>query len=159
MHPCEVLNTILPLFSDQALRKQITLTSAVSASVPPVLASVGLVEELFGNLISNAIKYTPTGERVKVSLNSENGGMVTFEVADTGTGMSETDIACLCSRFFRAENAKRLVIEGTGLSLVIVKEILERLGGTIQVSSNVGEGSCFICRIPGLPCNNQPEIS
>jgi K+-sensing histidine kinase KdpD len=152
VHPHEVLNAILPLFSDQALRKAITLTSAIAGSVPPVMASEGLVEDLFNNLISNAIKYTPNGGRVEVALYAEDNGAVTFEVADTGIGISETDMACLFSQFFRAENAKKLVTEGTGLGLVIVKEILERLGGTIRVSSNVGEGSRFVCRIPGLPC-------
>jgi signal transduction histidine kinase len=79
---------------------------------------------------------------------------VVFEVADTGIGMSETDLACLFSQFFRAESAKKLVTEGTGLGLVIVKEILERLGGTIRVSSKVGEGSRFICSIPGVTCSD-----
>jgi K+-sensing histidine kinase KdpD len=157
VYPHTVLHAILPLFDDQALRKQITLSSAIAPSVPPVMATDGLIEDLFNNLISNAIKYTPDGGRVDVALRSENGGAVVFEVADTGIGMSETDLACLFSQFFRAESAKKLVTEGTGLGLVIVKEILERLGGTIRVSSKVGEGSRFICSIPGAPGSDEPE--
>jgi K+-sensing histidine kinase KdpD len=151
VHPHEVLKAILPLFSDQALRKAIVLSSTIAPSVPPVLASDGLIEDLFGNLISNAIKYTPNGGRVDVVLTCEQGIEVRFEVADTGIGISEADITHLFTQFFRAENAKQLVSEGTGLGLVIVKEILERLDGTIQVSSKVGDGSRFVCRIPGWP--------
>ena len=94
------------------------------------------------NLVSNAIKYTPTGS-VQVDFTEETFGRIRIRVADTGIGMSETDLACLFSQFFRAESAKKLVTEGTGLGLVIVKEILDRLGGTIRVSSKVGEGTTF----------------
>lgn len=148
--PQKVLKAILPLFTDQAIRKEITLSSVIAPLVPPVLASDSLIEDLFSNLISNAIKYTPNGGRVHVTLNTENGDAVRFEVEDTGIGMSEADIACLFTQFFRAENAKKLVTEGTGLGLVIVKEILERLGGKIHVSSKMGEGSRFVCRFPGF---------
>ena len=151
VYPQNVLKAIIPLFTDQAIRKDITLSSVIAPSVPPVLASDSLIEDLFSNLISNAIKYTPHGGRVTVALGMGNAGAVTFEVEDTGIGMSEADIARLFTQFFRAENAKKLVTEGTGLGLVIVKEILERLDGTIHVSSKMGGGSRFVCRIPGLP--------
>jgi K+-sensing histidine kinase KdpD len=150
VYPQKILEAILPLFTDQAIRKEITLSSVIAPLVPPVLASDSLIEDLFSNLISNAIKYTPNGGRVSVTLNRENGDAVRFEVEDTGIGMSEADIDSLFTQFFRAENAKKLVTEGTGLGLVIVKEILERLGGTIHVSSKMGEGSRFVCRFPGL---------
>jgi K+-sensing histidine kinase KdpD len=151
VYPHKVLKDILLLFSDQAHRKEITLSSVIAPSVPPVLASERLLEDLFTNLISNAIKYTPNGGRVDVTLDSIEKETVVFEVADTGIGISGADRVHLFSQFFRTKNAQKMVTEGTGLGLVIVKEILERLGGTIQVTSQEGAGSRFVCRIPALP--------
>jgi signal transduction histidine kinase len=69
-------------------------------------------------------------------------------VADTGIGIPADDISRLFTEFFRSTNAKELTEEGTGLGLVIVKEILDRLRGTIAVSSKLDEGTCFTCFSP-----------
>ncbi|MBW2053716.1 MAG: ATP-binding protein, partial [Deltaproteobacteria bacterium] len=83
-----------------------------------------------------------------VSLAKESDEWVKLEVSDTGIGISEEEISRLFSEFFRGENAKALVEEGTGLGLVIVKEILDRLSGTIHVQSDVGQGTRFTCLFP-----------
>jgi signal transduction histidine kinase len=109
-----------------------------------------LLDELFGNLISNAIKYTPSGGKVRVSLAGEKEHRARLEVSDTGIGIPEEDIPRLFTEFFRAENAKAQAEEGTGLGLVIVKEILDFLGGSISVKSKAGEGTTFTCLLPSV---------
>jgi signal transduction histidine kinase len=109
-----------------------------------------LIDELFTNLISNAVKYTPSGGKIRVSLLKENQNLVRFQVSDTGIGIPEEDMARLFTEFFRAENAKALAEEGTGLGLVIVKEVLDFLGGSISVRSKVGEGTTFTCLLPAI---------
>lgn len=85
-----------------------------------------------------------------VKLNRENDERVLFQVSDTGIGIAADDIPRLFTEFFRSASAKQFVEEGTGLGLVVVKEILDRLKGTISVKSTPGEGSIFTCRLPTI---------
>lgn len=154
LHPVaadEVLRRIEPLFHDQGVQKGVEMTFEITGTGLWVKADETLLEDLFANLISNAVKYTPSGGRVKVFLGPEDEGRLRFEVSDTGIGIPDADIPKLFSEFFRTENAKRLVEEGTGLGLVIVKEILDRLGGKVQVESKEGEGTRMTCLLPRLP--------
>lgn len=146
--PEKAMKPLVPLYENQSLQKGLTIVFDIKEPVPQVLANEGLLEDLYNNLISNAIKYTPQGGKVRVELATEDHDWVRFEVSDTGIGISEEEVPRLFSEFFRAENAKNLVAEGTGLGLVIVKEILDRLRGKIQVKSKEGEGTCFTCLIP-----------
>jgi signal transduction histidine kinase len=112
------------------------------------MADEKLIEELFVNLISNAIKYTPKGGLVRVSLVKESNLHVRLEVQDSGIGIPEEDRSRLFTEFFRSKNAKAFTQDGTGLGLVIVKEILDFINGRIQVESEVGKGTRFIVRLP-----------
>jgi len=96
------------------------------------------------------VKYTPPGGKVRVKLSPENGEGIRFQVSDTGIGIAADDIPRLFTEFFRSANAKQFVEEGTGLGLVVVKEILDRLKATISVKSTPGAGSTFICRLPTI---------
>lgn len=146
----KVLKALEPMFTDQAVQKGIGITFDIRQSGLCVLANDTILEDLFTNLISNAVKYTPAGGSVKVVLGMEDEGRIRFEVSDTGIGISEEDIPKLFTEFYRTERAKQLVEEGTGLGMVIVKEIVDRLGGTISVASREDEGTCLTCMIPGL---------
>jgi hypothetical protein len=148
--PEKTMRPLVALYENQSLQKGVEMAFDIKEPVPEIMANEGLLEDLFNNLISNAIKYTLQGGRVRVVLAGEDHDWVRFEVSDTGIGIAEADIPRLFSEFFRAENAKGLAEEGTGLGLVIVKEILDRLGGKIQVKSEVGEGTCFTCLLPGV---------
>ncbi len=99
------------------------------------------------NLVSNAVKYTPSGGRVTLTLAAQ-AEAARLKVADTGIGMSEEAQDHLFEEFYRAPNAKAQVKQGTGLGLVITKEIVERYGGTIRVSSAQGEGTTFTVLLP-----------
>ena len=103
---------------------------------------------IFSNLVSNAVKYTPSGS-VHVTLRQERAWAV-LEVKDGGIGIPADEIPQLFTDFFRASNARRGQIPGTGLGLAGVKALVERIGGRVAVESEQGEGSCFTVRLPIL---------
>jgi signal transduction histidine kinase len=101
---------------------------------------------ILSNLISNAIKYTPAGS-VQVALRQAECYAV-LEVRDTGIGIPKDDIPKLFEEFFRASNARRNQIQGTGVGLAAVKSLVERLGGGLEVASEENIGSRFTVRLP-----------
>jgi hypothetical protein len=153
IHPVDgakLLTPLASLFETPAAEKGIEIDYQIGDSLPQIMGDEKLLDELFTNLISNAVKYTPSGGKIMVSLLKENQNLVRFQVSDTGIGIPEEDMARLFTEFFRAENAKALAEEGTGLGLVIVKEVLDFLGGSISVRSKVGEGTTFTCLLPAI---------
>jgi two-component sensor histidine kinase/uncharacterized protein YigA (DUF484 family) len=146
----KVLRAIEELYASSASEKGVGVEYVIEESLPELMADEKLLDELFGNLVSNAIKYTPPGGKVRVSLATEREHVVRFEVSDTGIGIPEEDVPRLFTEFFRAENAKALAEQGTGLGLVIVKETLDLLRGSISVKSKVGEGTTFTCLLPSV---------
>jgi signal transduction histidine kinase len=105
------------------------------------------LERVIMNLFSNAVKYTPEGGSVRVKAWSEDEE-IRLEVADTGIGIPEEAQPRIFTEFYRAKNAKAADIEGTGLGLVLVKEVIEQHGGEISVESKQGEGSTFRVSLP-----------
>jgi two-component system, OmpR family, phosphate regulon sensor histidine kinase PhoR len=105
------------------------------------------ISQVLDNLVSNAIKYSPDGGNVVVSLAQEDGH-VACRVSDTGMGMSREDQAEVFSKFFRTSSVRRTSIPGVGLGLSISKAIVEAHGGTIDVESELGQGTTFIFRVP-----------
>jgi len=107
----------------------------------------GQVREAVDNLIGNAVKYTPNGGSVTIELKTV-GERAVFEVRDTGLGIAEEEHARLFQPFFRASNARASNIEGTGLGLHLVKNIIERHGGKMRFQSALGKGSTFGFELP-----------
>lgn len=107
------------------------------------------LKEAAGNLISNAIKYTPPGGRIRVSLTARNGRWY-FEVVDNGYGIDQERQARLFESFYRAQQPGTENIKGTGLGLNLVKAIVEKHAGEVYFTSTVGEGSTFGFWIPAL---------
>ncbi|MDR6415762.1 ATP-binding protein [Pseudarthrobacter sulfonivorans] len=105
------------------------------------------ISQVLDNLVSNAIKYSPDGGNVVVSL-AEEDGHVACRVSDTGMGMSSEDQAEVFAKFFRTSSVRRTAIPGVGLGLPISKAIVEAHGGTIQVESRLGYGTTFTFRVP-----------
>jgi two-component system, OmpR family, phosphate regulon sensor histidine kinase PhoR len=99
------------------------------------------------NLVSNAVKYTPQGRSISISLTAY-AEAVALVVTDEGIGISEDDQACLFTEFFRSSNPEAVAQPGTGLGLTIVKRIVERHGGSIHVDSCEGAGSTFVVTLP-----------
>jgi signal transduction histidine kinase len=103
--------------------------------------------QVFDNLISNAIKFTPPGGEVSVTVSAEPTHAV-VAVRDTGMGIAADELDRLFSRFFRGSTATRNAIPGVGLGLVITKAIVTAHGGELGVSSEVGKGTCFTVTLP-----------
>jgi len=151
IHPVDgakLMRELGALFQDSASQKGVDIEFEIQDSLPQLMADEKLMEELFVNLISNAIKYTPRGGRVRVSLVKETNTHVRFEVEDTGIRIPEQDRSRLFTEFFRSKNAKAFTQEVKGLGLVIVKEILDFLSGRIQVKSEVGKDTRMIVHPP-----------
>lgn len=107
------------------------------------------LRQVFDNLIRNAIKYSPEGNPVEVSIEPA-GENFRVEVSDRGIGIPAEDVPRLFGRFARASNARRAKIAGTGIGLFIVKMIVERHGGSVDVESTLGEGSRFGAVLPSF---------
>ena len=118
-----------------------------AGAVSAVQADKGRMFQLVDNLVSNAIKFTPAGGDVRVSVTPVNG-VVRLEVADTGIGIEPQEQQRLFERFFRASTASEHQIPGTGLGLYITRAIVEAHGGSIAVRSDLGEGTSFSVELP-----------
>jgi signal transduction histidine kinase len=123
---------------------------AMSRSVPEAMVIVGdgqRIAQVVDNLVSNAVKYSPSGGAVEVRLSGADGHAV-LEVADTGLGIDPSEIEQLFNRFFRCREAESRAIAGAGLGLSIARDIVESHGGRIEVESELGRGSVFRVRLP-----------
>jgi PAS domain S-box-containing protein len=103
--------------------------------------------QVIGNLLANAVKFTPEGGRIGVRI-AEEPGTAVLTIEDSGIGISEDDLGNLFERFFRARSATEQAIPGTGLGLAISKGIVEAHGGALTVESELGRGSTFAVRLP-----------
>jgi signal transduction histidine kinase len=142
-----ILSQVIEQFRLQALEKDIHLSVEISPGIPPACMDPEQVKSVWTNLISNAVKYTPSGGSVKVQLH-QTDAQIEGRVVDTGIGIPEEARDKLFSEFFRAKNAKSLHIPGTGLGLAIVKQIVEKAGGKIWFESEAGKGSTFSFSLP-----------
>ena len=113
----------------------------------PFVGDRDLVERVMVNLIGNAVKFTPDGGRVDVRLSVvEQTALI--EVSDTGIGIPAAEVDQLFSRFFRSTVAQKRAIPGSGLGLSIARAVIERHGGTIEVDSEIEQGTTFRVRVP-----------
>lgn len=119
------------------------------SSIPPVWMDENHLRRMLFNLLENAIKYTPAGGRIEISLSSSVERAV-IAVKDTGIGISKRDLPFIFNRFHRAKTAVRHGIKGTGLGLALVKEIVTAQGGSLWVKSAEGKGSAFYIALPVL---------
>jgi two-component system sensor histidine kinase/response regulator len=137
--------------SSGALARSREVSLVVDAEpMPPVSGDKERLSQLVGNLISNALKFTPAGGNVVARAFVEDGRAV-VEISDTGIGIPANEQSRLFQRFFRSSTATEQAIPGTGLGLVISRAIAEAHGGTIDVTSLPGEGTTFRVEIPLEP--------
>jgi signal transduction histidine kinase/AmiR/NasT family two-component response regulator len=119
---------------------------------PEILADEVQLQQVFTNLVSNAIKFTPKGGRIEVGSEShaaaDGSKWATVRIADTGIGISGDEINHVFTRFYRASNAMNGAIPGTGLGLAISKDIVDRHGGRIDVDSTLGAGTTVTVCLP-----------
>jgi signal transduction histidine kinase len=130
--------------------KRQTLVLRIEPDLPPALADGPRVAQVLTNLLSNAHKYTPEGGKITVRARHDHDRIL-VEVQDTGVGMSPEEQEQLFTRFFRARHPATREEQGTGLGLVITRQVVELHGGTIGVRSVPGAGSTFSFTLPLAP--------
>lgn len=149
--PVEVASLVAAcrsMVDGRAAQQGIRLDEHLEPDAPRVLADAVRIKQVLTNLLSNAIKYNRSGGKVTITVSRRGNHMVDIAVADTGLGMTPEQLQALFQRYNRL-GRETSGIEGTGLGLVISRELTELMGGTLEVESRAGEGSTFtIC----LPC-------
>jgi len=112
-----------------------------------VVGDADRLQQAVGNLLGNAARYTPAGGSIRVSVRAD-GGCAVIEVADTGVGIAEEDLAHVFNRFWRADDARATATGGLGIGLAVTKEIIERHRGAIDVERREAGGTLFRIRLP-----------
>ena len=144
----DILEEIAGVFASDAKEKNIQIKSEMHVTHKRVVCDGTKVREIMLNLVSNALKYTPNGGTVTIKVQELPGDKegyvkIKTEVADTGIGMSKEYIPIMFDSFSRERNTTIGKIGGTGLGMSIVKRLVDMMGGTIEVNSELGKGSCF----------------
>jgi len=152
-----ILREVCDLLREQATEKKQSFQVDI-LDHPTIVAERDHLKQIWMNLISNAIKYTPEGGRVAVRLQKVDDGLIGV-VEDSGMGIAEKDMPNLFQEFFRTDEAKASGQIGTGLGLSIVKQIIDAYGGEIKVTSRPGQGSRFTFMLPLKPRPQAAEIS
>jgi PAS domain S-box-containing protein len=132
---------------EQTEEKQQTLIVSVHDSLHELMLDQRLIGQVYLDLLTNAIKYTPKGGEITVII-SANGDNVISQVSDSGIGVPKAQQAKLFNKFFRAENAVKVETDGNGLGLYLIKAIVESSGGKVWFKSEEGKGSTFWFSIP-----------
>ena len=144
----DIRQALFAVFGDEAKKKNIEIYDTINVKHNYILTDITKVKEILVNLLSNALKYTPSGGSVMVNVDElpcgEPGYMtVRTKVSDTGIGMSQEYLSEIFAAFTRERNTTKSKIIGTGLGMSIVKKYVDLLGGTIDVESEPGKGSAF----------------
>ncbi|OFA04119.1 phosphate regulon sensor histidine kinase PhoR [Duganella sp. HH101] len=153
----------IPKLMEQVLRDARALSAGkheitMAVNGPDIMGSYEELHSAFGNLASNAVRYTPAGGKIHLVWKEYEGG-VKFLVEDTGIGISPEHISRLTERFYRVDKSRSRETQGTGLGLAIVKHVLLRHGSTLQIKSEAGKGSSFIVCLPkSAIVQQQPEL-
>lgn len=145
----ELVEKIVAALAEPAARARLQLTHTIDPGAPVMNLDRGMISSAFTNLVENAIKYTPEGGTVDVTLavDREHNDLV-FQVKDNGLGISEEDQRNLFQRHVRVHRQEWVRIKGSGLGLFIVKNVAQRHGGDAWVVSAAGQGSTFFVSIP-----------
>ncbi len=151
------LKYLVESFHSLAYSKKIQLVFSVCPEKILMDFDPDKIQNILSNLLSNSIKFTPKGGVIKVSASEEFTDAekyLIFSVEDTGSGIPEEHLEKIFDRYFQAEYHKDQLIEGTGLGLALIKELVKLLEGEITAKSELGIGSTFIVR---LPITNQAQ--
>ncbi len=147
---CDVVSMLQPKLDE----KRIALEVCLPDNLPKVDADKDLTTQVFVNLITNAVKYSPGDTKIKISA-KEEAVSVRVSIEDEGIGIPETQLEKIFDRYYRVKSDKSRKDDGVGLGLAIVKNIIDRHGGTIDVESEENVGSKFTFTLPKEHCVNE----
>jgi signal transduction histidine kinase len=158
-----VLDAAVVNIGAAAVAKEVKLTEEIPPDLPPILADAAALSDALGQLLENAVKFTPSGGHVTVTARRIEGqtsqppdcgstsGFVGVSVRDTGAGISPEVIPKIFDRFYQADASATRRHGGTGLGLAIVKRVLDAHKARITVESQPGRGTTFFVRLPAAP--------
>jgi two-component system phosphate regulon sensor histidine kinase PhoR len=152
----EVIKSSLEALRSAAAEKDLDVSFATDNGAHRIKASRFLLEQMFINLIDNAVKYTPDSGKIAIRISSSAGGAVLTEIEDTGIGIPKEHLPRIFERFYRVDKTRSRNLGGTGLGLSIVKHVVIMHGGKIDVHSEEGKGSRFSI---SLPYSYHPPLS
>ncbi|MGO4189464.1 ATP-binding protein [Pseudarthrobacter sp. TAF60_1] len=146
------LKIVTAALTPLAKLQNVSIGLAPTADDLDIMADEVQLQQVFTNLVSNAIKFTPGGGRIDVGSSSETDAdgarWATVRVSDTGMGISDDELAHVFTRFYRASNAMAGAVPGTGLGLAITQDIVDRHGGRIEVASQLDQGTTVTVKLP-----------
>ena len=138
-------------------KRHIRVITDFPPAIPLALGDQGLIEQVLLNLFSNAVKYSKDQSKIGIEIKNESDHLL-VHVIDNGSGIPKDALPSIFNKFFRVEgDSEEQEIEGSGLGLALVKEIIEKHGGTINVQSRVGVGSIFSFTLPVYQSQNHSE--
>jgi signal transduction histidine kinase len=144
-----MVDNVADLLTPQITTKGVKLHLHLHEQMEVIYADASHVERVLINLLSNAIKFTPQNGTITVSVSPTlEHGYAVFSVSDTGIGIPASELQKLFSEFFRVDNEINQNVKGTGLGLVLAKNIVQAHGGKIWVQSQVGVGTTFYFTLP-----------
>lgn len=147
----KLMDDIIPLFRINAEGKNLFFSAEIDEELPGYIEGDEVrIRQIITNIVNNAVKYTKEGSVMMTVSGRRNGSEVIYDIAvrDTGIGIKSENLVHLFDSFERVDSAETHYIEGTGLGLAIVKNLLDLMGGSIEVESVYGEGSVFTAHIP-----------
>jgi two-component system phosphate regulon sensor histidine kinase PhoR len=142
-----VAGQVMTLLRTNIEEKSLEVSNDISADLPPARADRRALEQVFTNLLDNAVKYCGAGARIRLRAERTERGL-RVEIADTGPGIEPRHLPRLFERFYRVDSGRSRDMGGTGLGLSIVKHLIEAMGGAIGVESTPGRGSTFWFTLP-----------
>ena len=143
-----ICQSSLTFVKQQAHTKRITIATKFPQNLPDLLVDERRTRQVVINLLSNAVKFTPAGGKITLEIKNSQPGWLQIRITDTGIGISPTNIDKLFQPFIQIDSALNRQYEGTGLGLALVKRIVELHGGQVELTSEVGVGSCFSIELP-----------
>ncbi|WP_110930620.1 cell wall metabolism sensor histidine kinase WalK [Paenibacillus bouchesdurhonensis] len=144
----EMLEEVVDRFSFQMQEKEIRPEIFIEEGVDTAWMDRDQIDQVLDNLISNAMKYTPEGEKITFEARRVDDGMIAISVKDNGIGIPKRDLERIFERFYRVDKARARNMGGTGLGLSIAREIVKAHGGTIILDSELGEGTTVTFTLP-----------
>jgi signal transduction histidine kinase len=145
--PSEIINRARATHRASARKKGIAIRVATEEGLPEIDVDPDRMGQVFGNLLRNALRYTPSGGEIHLSASYTEGG-VEFQVMDSGPGIDAEVLPHLFDRFYRSDASRQRDAGGSGLGLAIAKSLVEAHGGKIWVESQAGGGTTFLFQIP-----------
>ena len=146
----DVFETALTLIIPRAALKNVRIQRDVQPGLPMVRADRDRLVQILVNVLDNAVKFTPEGGRVTITATAGETGNVIVRIADTGIGISKSELPRLGERFYRIDKTRSREMGGTGLGLSIVKHLMKAHEGSMEIESTLGKGTTVSLHFPVL---------